>query len=365
LLYSIRNNQGENMQYSKLGRTGLDVSRVCLGTMTWGEQNTESEAHEQMDYALERGVNFWDTAELYAVPTQAPTYGRTEEIIGTWFQKSSKRKDVILASKVAGPGIPWIRNGDFLTGQSVREAVEGSLKRLQTDYIDLYQLHWPNRPFPHFGKNHAGNIDFTSNDTARIEDNLNEIHEAIDEVVKAGKVRHFGLSDDTAWGIMKYNELAEKNNRPRVQSIQNEFSLLNRSDDPYLAEVCVREEVSYLPWSPLAAGQLSGKYAKGQIPQGSRWKVAKEILDDFDTFRDNDHAHAAVDGYLAVAEKHGLDVCQMALKFVDKQNFVTSTIIGATTMEQLKTDIDAFDIELSDDVMADIDAVYRQYPIPF
>ncbi|HPD82474.1 MAG: aldo/keto reductase [Alphaproteobacteria bacterium] len=353
------------MEYSKLGRTGLEVSRVCLGTMTWGEQNIEAEGHAQMDYAVEQGINFFDTAELYAVPTSAPTQGKTEEIIGTWFEKSGKRQDIILATKVSGAGVPWIRNGEALTGDSVRVAVEGSLKRLRTDYIDVYQLHWPNRPFPHFGANHAGLIDFTSNTTARIEDNLMDILRAVDEAVKAGKVRHFGLSDDTAWGIMKYNELAEKNNLPRVQSIQNEFSLLDRTDDPYLAEVCVREDVSYLPWSPLAMGLLSGKYANGNIPEGTRWAVEDRLGARMDRFRNTPEAHAAVAGYIAVAQKHGLDVCQMALKFVDKQNFVTSTIIGATTMEQLKTDIDAFDIALSHDVMADIDAVYRQYPIPY
>ncbi len=353
------------MKYSKLGRTGLDVSRVCLGTMTWGEQNTEAEGHAQMDYALEQGINFFDTAEVYAVPITEGTSGKTEEIIGTWFQKSGKRQDIILASKVCGEGVPWVRGGGGITGDSVRVAVEGSLKRLQTDYIDVYQLHWTNRPFPHFGNNHAGMLDFAAENTTEIEDNLLDIHQAIDEVVKAGKVRHFGLSDDSAWGIMKYNELSEKHNMPRVVSIQNEFSLLNRSDDPYVAEVCVREEVAYLPWSPLAMGFLSGKYTDQEWPKNSRYQVAKDIGADCGFYRDCDQTHAAVRGYMAVAEKYGLDVCQMALKFVDKQNFVTSTIIGATSMAQLKTDIDAFDIDLSDEVMADIDAVYRQYPITF
>jgi len=353
------------MKYSKLGRTGLEVSRVCLGTMTWGEQNSEAEGHEQMDYALERGVNFFDTAEMYAVPPSEPTVGKTEEIIGTWFEKSGKRQDIILATKATGAGLPWIRDAGPLNGAGVKQAIDGSLKRLQTDYVDVYQLHWPNRPFPHFGRNAAGHIDFTANDSAAIEDDLNDIHEAIDEIVKAGKVRHFGLSDDTAWGIMKYNELANKNNRPRVNSIQNEFSLLDRTDDPYLAEVCVREDVAYLPWSPLAMGVLSGKYANGKIPEGTRWAVEDRLGSRMDRFRDNPQSHAAVDGYMKVAAKHGLDVCQMALKFVDKQNFVTSTIIGATTMEQLKSNIDAFDIELSDEVMADINEVYRQFPIPY
>lgn len=358
--------KGAKMKYSKLGRTGLEVSRVCLGTMTWGEQNTEAQGHEQMDYAVnERGINFFDTAELYAVPVSEPTYGRTEEIIGTWFAKTGKREDVILATKVAGAGLPWIRGGGPLTGADVRTAIDDSLKRLQTDYVDVYQLHWPNRPFPHFGRNAAGQIDFTDNQSEEILDNLNDIHDAIDEIVGSGKVRHFGLSDDTAWGIMKYNELASENNRPRVQSIQNEFSLLDRSDDPYLAEVCVREDVAYLPWSPLAMGVLSGKYANGQVPEGTRWAVEDRLGSRMDRFRNSEQAHAATAKYMEIAKKHALDMCQMALKFVDKQNFVTSTIIGATTMEQLKSNIDAFDIELSDEVMAEIDAVYRHYPIPY
>lgn len=353
------------MKYSKLGRTGLDVSRVCLGTMTWGQQNTEADAHTQMDYAVTQGINFFDTAELYAVPTSAATQGKTEEYIGTWFQKTGKRKDIILATKVAGPGLPWIRGGGALTGDSVRAAIEGSLKRLKSDYVDLYQLHWPNRPFPHFGQNHAGKIDFTAVKSNEVEDNLMDILTAIGEIVKAGKVRFFGLSDDTAWGIMKYLSLAGQKSLPRVHSIQNEFSLLNRSDDPYVAEVCVREEVSYLPWSPLACGLLSGKYKNGARPAGSRWDVEKQLRDNFDSFRDNPKAHAAVDGYHKVAAKHGLQPTQMALKFVDSQSFVSSTIIGATTMEQLKSNISAFDLSLSPEVMKDIDAVYKECPIVY
>lgn len=353
------------MKYSKLGRTGIDVSRVCLGTMTWGQQNTETEGHEQMDYAVSCGVNFFDTAELYAVPTDRDTYGRTEEIIGTWFQKTGKRKDIILATKVSGPGIPWIRSGDPLTGKSVHAAIDGSLKRLRTDYVDLYQLHWPNRAFPHFGRNHAGEIDFTKDKTSRIEENLHDILTALDDIVTAGKVRFVGLSDDTAWGIMKYLALSDRHRLPRMQSIQNEFSLLNRSDDPFVAEVCVREDVSYLPWSPLACGMISGKYANGQIPEGTRWDHEKRVRDSFDSFRNVPPAHRAVADYMAVAKKHGLDVCQMALKFVDRQSFVTSTIIGATKMEQLKSNIDAFDLSLSDDVMREIEQVYQSNPIPY
>ena len=353
------------MKTSALGLTGLNVSRICLGSMTWGQQNSEAEAHEQMDYAVSKGINFIDTAELYAVPTSAPTQGKTEEYIGSWFEKSGKRKDVILATKIAGLGLPWIREGSPITGKSIHAAVEGSLKRLKTDYIDLYQLHWPNRPFPHFGQNHAGKIDFTATPSAQIEDNLLDILTAIGDVTKAGKIRYFGLSDDTAWGIMKYLQLAQIHNLPRVQSIQNEFSLLNRSDDPYVSEVCVRENVSYLPWSPLACGLLSGKYKNGARPKGSRWDVEKQIRPQFESFRDNPYAHEAVDAYHGIAKKYGFEPTQMALKFVDKQSFVTSTIIGATSMEQLKSNIAAFDLDLPNESMGEIAKIYHKYSIVY
>lgn len=355
------------MEYSKLGRTGLDVSRVCLGTMTWGQQNTESEGHEQMDYALERGVNFFDTAEVYSIPIHAETQGSTETIIGSWFAKTGNRDKVILATKIVGQGVEWIRGGAPLTGKEIMPAIERSLKRLQTDYIDVYQLHWPNRPFPHLGGgNHAGMHDYSQIDGEAETENLLDILRALDEAVKAGKIRHAGLSDDTPWGMMKYIALSEKYDLPRMASIQNEFSLLKRSDDPYIAEVCMLEDIAYLPWSPLAAGILSGKYKDGANPEGSRGDTEEKLGMVSGMWRLKDTlSPEAVNEYLAVAEKYGLDVCQMALKFVDKQNFVTSTIIGATSMEQLQCDIDAFDIELSDEVIADIDAVYRQYPIPF
>ncbi len=352
------------MKFSKLGKTGIDVSRVCLGTMTWGRQNSEADGHEQMDYAVEQGVNFFDTAEMYAVPPTPDTYGKTEEIIGTWFENRGKRDDIILASKIAGQGMSWVRDGERLTGDSIETAVNGSLKRLKTDYIDLYQLHWPNRPFPHFGKNHAGAIDFTKNTPSKVEDNLHDILEGLNKAVQAGKIRHVGLSDDTAYGISKYLELSKIHDLPRMQSIQNEFNLLNRTDDPYVAEMCVLEEVAYLPWSPLATGVLSGKYLNGDRPKGSRMQILEDE-ENSSSFRDDEETHNAVRAYIDVAKKHDLDVCQMALKFIDKQSFVTSTIIGATKMEQLKSNIDAFDIELSEDVMKDIDAVYRKYPIPY
>lgn len=349
------------MKYATLGNSGLNVSRVCLGTMTWGNQNTEAEGHEQMDYAVAQGINFFDTAEMYAVPPSAETYGRTEEIIGTWFKKRGKRDDIILASKIAGPGQPWVRDGKArIDGKNITRAIDASLKRLQMEYIDVYQLHWPNRPFPHFGKNHAGMIDFTAADTMREVDGFLDVLGALGKAVAEGRIRHAGLSNDTAWGIMKYLALAEQHKLPRMTSIQVEFNLLKRSDDPYVAEVCAMEDVAYLPWSPLAQGMISGKYLNGARPAGARWTV-----DHRAPWRDTPAANDAVKAYIGVAEKHGLDVCQMALKFCDMQRFVTSTIIGATKMDQLKTDIAAFDLTLSPEVMADIDAVYRRYPLPF
>jgi len=358
------------MKFSKLGKTGLDVSRVCLGTMTWGEQNSEAEGHEQMDYAVERGINFFDTAELYAVPPRAETYGKTEEIIGTWFEKSGKRKDIILASKVVGrgmPNMPFDGWGDWVRGDThkadrcnIEQAVEASLKRLKTDYIDLYQLHNPNRVNAHFVRHWAGTLDFEDTTTEQEIEEFIEILETMNDLKKSGKIRHFGISDDSPWAMMTYLRLAEKHDLPRIESIQNEYSFMKRNDENYLSEVCYRENVAFLPWSPLAAGMISGKYLDGKRPVGSRWS-----LDSRPNGRDTEISQSAVRSYIEVAEKHGLDVCKMALKFIDTRNFVTSTIIGATSMEQLKTDIDAFDIELSDEVMADIDKVYRQYPMPY
>lgn len=348
------------MKMNKLGRTGLEVTDICLGTMTWGNQNTESEGHQQMDYALERGINFFDTAEMYAVPPSAQTYGKTETIIGTWFAARKNRDKIILASKIVGPGFGYIRGGATLDGKSVHAAIDASLKRLQTDYIDLYQLHWPARPFPHFASHGAGKINFTATASQKEEDNFLDILTALDAAVKAGKIRHCGLSNDSAWGIMKYLWLAEKNGLPRMASTQHEFGLLCRVDDPHVAEVCVREDVAYLPWSPLGGGLLSGKYANGNRPDGARWTV-----DPRSPHRDTPAAHEAVAAYIALAQKHGLDVCAMGVAFCRQQNFVTSTIIGATTMDQLKTNIDAGELTLSADVLKEIDAIYHRYPMPY
>jgi len=345
------------MKYKKLGRTDIDVSLICLGTMTWGRQNSEAEGHEQMDYALDRGVNFFDTAEMYAVPPTAETYGKTEEIIGTWFAKTGNRDKVVLASKVAGPSLPWIRGGKYIIDRkNIMEAVEASLKRLQTDYIDLYQLHWPNRGSNHFGQHWSFNPQFHMQE---VEDNFLEVLETMGELIKAGKLRHIGLSNETSWGTMKWLRMAEEKGLPRMASIQNEYSLLCRLFDGDLQEVALAEQCGLLAWSPLATGMISGKYLKGKRPKGSRWSLLNKPP------RDNKIAQDAVAAYMKVAKKHGLDVCQMALAFVNSRPFVTANIIGATTMEQLKDNIDSIDIELTPDCLNDIETVRRQYPVPY
>jgi aryl-alcohol dehydrogenase-like predicted oxidoreductase len=347
------------MQYRPLGRTGLNVSLICLGTMTWGLQNTEKEGHEQMDYALSQGINFFDTAEMYAVPPSADTYGKTEEIIGTWFATRKNRDKVILASKVAGPGLRWVRGGKArIDRANIIAAVEDSLKRLKTDYIDLYQLHWTNRDDYHWG----GYWDFAPDpsDSEAQRANFLEVLQTLDGLVKAGKIRHAGLSNDTAWGTMEYLCLARENSLPVMASIQNEYNLLCRMFESDLSEIALRENIGLLAWSPLAGGMISGKYLDGARPKGSRWTFDTRPL-----HRDTSQGNAAVRAYIDVAKKHGLDVCQMALAFVNRQPFVTANIIGATTMNQLKTNIASIDVALNDNVLADIDAVRRQYPVPY
>lgn len=345
------------MKYKKLGRTDIEVSLICLGTMTWGRQNTLEDGHEQMNYAVEQGINFFDTAELYAVPPLPETYGKTEEIIGEWFTKTGKRRDIILASKVVGAGPHWIRGGKNIDRKDILEAIDGSLKRLKTDYIDLYQLHWPNRPFYHFGQYWGYNPKFSRQAT---EENFIEILETLAELVKAGKIRYAGLSNESAWGTMKYLELAEKHNLPRMVSIQNEYSLLYRIFEPDLAEVSLCEDVSLLAYSPLGGGMISGKYLDGARPPGARWSIDERPL-----HRDTPQSNEAVRDYMGIAQKHGLDVCQMANAFVNMQSFVTSNIIGATSMEQLKSNIASVDITLSKECLADIATLRRKHPIAY
>ena len=350
------------MEYSTLGSSNLSVSRICLGSMTWGQQNSQEDANQQIDYALSQGINFIDTAEMYAVPPSPDTYGKTETIIGNWLAANpERRKEVVLATKIAGPGLPWVRNAGPITGEAVIAAVDASLKRLQTDYIDLYQLHWPNRTSPHFGKQFPNQFKFSDFDAKKEEADMLEILQALNECIKAGKIHHIGLSDDTPWGINTYLKLSAKYDLPRMVSIQNEFSLLHAKDWPYLIENCLHEDVAYLPWSPLAGGMLSGKYLDGKMPEGSRWTYSQRN----GIFRDTPAANEAVKAYMEVAKKHGYTPCQLALAWCDQIDGVTSTIIGATSLEQLKEDIDAFSKPLSDDAISDINLVFRKYPMPF
>lgn len=346
------------MQYRTLGRTGLNVSAICLGTMTWGSQNSQAEAHEQMDHAVAEGINFFDTAELYpTTPASAQTWGATEEHIGAWFAKRGKRDDIVLATKAAGPGRKWIDDGAELSAEKIRTACERSLKRLRTDYIDLYQLHWPNRSSYHFRK--TWTFAPEREDRQKTLADIEEALATLDELVKEGKIRHVGLSNETAWGTMKYLGLAERNGWPRVQSIQNEYSLLHRVFDTDLAELSFNEDVGLLAYSPLAAGVLSGKYRGGAVPPGTRMSMQPDL-----NGRYSDRSKPALEDYLAVAEKHGLDPAQMALAFCLSRPFMTSVIIGATSMEQLKTDIGAVHVDLDSETLADIEAIHKRYPIP-
>ena len=342
------------MNYKKLGNTDLDVSTICLGTMTWGEQNTQDEAFEQMDFALSNGVNFWDTAELYAVPPRKETYGDTEEIIGNWFEKTKKRKEVILATKVAGPARDYLRNGEnSFTGPNLESALNNSLKRLKTDYVDLYQLHWPERNVNNFGR--LGYVHKEKN-WNQFEDVLGELN----KYIKAGKIRYVGLSNETPWGALNYLQLSKDKNLPRMMSIQNPYSLLNRSYEVGLAEVSIREKIGCLAYSPLASGYLTGKYRNKNFPKGSR--MERDF--DFWTRYRKPNTEAAVELYFKICEKHNLNMTQMSIKFCEIQQFMTSVIIGATTMEQLKSDIESVNVNLSNDVIEEINQVQTIYPNP-
>ncbi len=344
------------MRYTTLPNTDVKVSKICLGTMTWGEQNTEAEGHEQMDYALDQGINFFDTAELYSVPARAETYGSTERIIGTWFKKTGNRDKIILASKIAGPG-PYtahIRTGGFAKHE-IDDAVEKSLKRLQTDYIDLYQLHWPERNTHFFGKR-----DYTHEPSEQWKDNFQEILESLDAVIKSGKVRYVGLSNEVPWGVMRYLEESRKHGLPKMITIQNPYSLINRTFEGGNAEVSMRENIGLLPYSPLGSGSLSGKYIGGKRPAKSRGALFPNFLARYDS----PQSREAIERYDALAKAHGLTLAQMALAFINDRPFVTSNIIGATTMEQLKENIGSIDVTLNDEVLKGIDEIHAAIPNP-
>jgi aryl-alcohol dehydrogenase-like predicted oxidoreductase len=344
------------MKFNNLGTTDLKVSEICLGTMTWGRQNTQDEGHAQIDYALEQGLNFMDTAEMYAVPPNPETYGKTETIIGNWFQKTGKRDKWILASKVAGGGNKWIRNGSFPSATSINEALEDSLGRLQTDYLDLYQVHWASRRGYNFDQYWSYRPE--GNDYQRARDHIFEMAEALDKLIKSGKVRHVGISNETAWGMMQYLTAAERKSLVPIVSIQNEYSMLRRHFDHDLAEVCISENVGLLSYSPLAAGVLTGKYFDGAMPKGSRGDISGGL------FRNTPQSEAATKQYFALAAKHGLDPIQMALAFCISRPFMASTIIGATSMEQLTTNIGAANVTLTQEVLDEIDAIHRAFPRP-
>jgi len=343
------------MQTRKLGKTDIDVTLICLGTMTWGEQNTEQEAFEQLDYAVAEGINFIDAAEMYPVPPRAGTQGLTETYLGNWLARRGRRDDLVIASKVAGPGngLTYLRNGPRLTRNHIIEACDASLKRLQTDYIDLYQVHWPDRSTNFFGRlgyEHNPDEQFTP---------IEETLEALDELVKAGKIRHVGLSNETPWGTMEYLRLARERGWPRVASIQNPYNLLNRSFEVGMAEIAHREQAGLLAYSPLAFGMLSGKYLGGKWPEKARMTLYKR----FSRYT-SDRGMEATRAYVELARQHGLSPVQMALAYVSSRSFVTSNIIGATSMEQLRENIGSTRITLSSELQEAIEAIHQEFTYP-
>jgi aryl-alcohol dehydrogenase-like predicted oxidoreductase len=330
--------------------------------MTWGIQNTQADADQQIAYAIERGVNFIDTAEMYPVPPNDKTYGDTERIIGDWLSRHpQQREKLIIASKIVGPGFPYVRNGSMISHESIPVAIDSSLKRLKSDYIDVYQLHWPNRVSPHFGKHWPNQVKPSKTDVAKERERMRGIVRALGDAISAGKIRHWGLSDDTPWGIHAYLSLCDELGVARPVSIQNEFSLIHLKDWPFLIESCAFEDIAYLPWSPLAGGMLSGKYINGERPQGSRFTLVQRQ----GLFRDTELAQHAIKKYLEIAKKYNMTSSQLALAWCDQVDGVTSTIIGATTMTQLQENIDAFDISLSTECINEIHEVMKQYPMPF
>ncbi len=341
------------MKYTTIPNTDIKVSKICLGSMTWGNQNSEAEGHEQIDYALGQGVNFIDTAELYPVPATAEISGRTSKVIGTWLKKSGKRDQVVIASKIAGGGdyTAHIRTTGFSTS-AIKEAIDLELGRLQTDYIDLYQLHWPERDTNRFG---VRNFKLDN----KWEDNLNEILHSLDSEIKAGRIRNIGISNENSWGTMRYLEESKNHNLPRVATIQNAYSMLTRTFETDLAEVALRENVGLLAYSPMAFGVLSGKYIKGNAGDNARLK----LFPRFARYSGEQTTEAAK-RYLKIAEDNNMTLAQMSLAFVNQQPFVTSTIVGATNLVQLKENIESIDVTLSDEILEQIDAVHEAVPNP-
>lgn len=343
------------MNYNLLPGTDVRVSEICLGTMTFGQQNSESEGHSQIDFALDKGVNFIDTAEMYSVPAREKTYGSTEKIIGSWFKNSGRREEVVLATKIAGAnrGLPHIREDLRFNDATIRLSVEKSLQRLQTDYIDLYQFHWPERKTNYFGQR---GFKFQEDSW---EDNIQEVLETLQDLMKEGKIRHFGLSNETPWGIMRFLEESRKHNLPKLVTTQNPYSLLNRSFEVGLAEVCYRENIGLLAYSPLAFGVLSGKFLTGEAHPNARIN----LFPNFSRYN-SENSRKASALYSEVAKQNGLTLTEMALAFIRQRQFVTSTIIGATTMQQLEENINTTGVILSDEILLEIEKVQSLIPDP-
>jgi len=345
------------MKYRKLGNTDIEVSVICLGTMTFGEQNTQKDGFNQMDYALERGINFFDTAELYAVMPKKETYGKTEEIIGNWIKEKKKRDKIFLASKISGNGISWIREGNEnlkFDKKNLNLAVDGSLQRLQTDYIDLYQLHWPERKVPKFGK-----LDFDYDPYDNQWTQIDEVLEGLSDLIKAGKIRHIGLSNETPWGVMKFLQISKEKNLPRMVSIQNAYNLVNRVFDVANSEVAIREQCGLLAYSPLAGGRLSGKYINDQ-PKNARFTLWPRNFDRHHTVR----GEVSISKYIDLAKKYNIAPSTFANAYVNDRPFVTSNIIGATSMHQLKENIDSIDITLSKEILEEVESIHLDDPNP-
>ncbi|PHQ57211.1 MAG: aldo/keto reductase [Lutibacter sp.] len=343
------------MKYTTILNTDIKVSKICLGTMTFGQQNTESEAHQQLNYAVDKGINFIDTAEMYSVPGREETQGSTEKYIGTWLQHQ-KRENLVVATKITGPspGLSYIRNNMGFSNEAIDDALEKSLKRLKTDYIDVYQLHWPER-----NSNFFGNRNYKHNFDEKWVDNFKEIIEKLDSLVKEGKIRHYGVSNETPWGLVRHLTESTNNKFTRCKTIQNPYSLLNRTYEIGLAEISMREKVGLLAYSPLAFGMLSGKYLDGKMPEGSRLKL-------FPVFSryNSDESRFLTQKYTDLAKELNISVAELSLAFVNQQPFVTSTIIGATNLEQLSENIGSIDIELSEEILQKIDTIHELQPNP-
>ena len=344
------------MNYKQLGNTDIKVSTICLGTMTWGEQNTMEEGFEQMDYALEKGVNFFDAAEMYPSPCRKETYGETEKIIGNWFKEKKRRDKIILASKISGPGMSYIRGGGLqFSEKNITVAIENSLKRLKTDYIDLYQLHWPERKTNFFGK-----LGYEHNEDTNEWNDFEKILTVLEKFIKEGKIRYVGLSNETSWGLSKYLEISKIKKLPKMMSVQNAYNLLCRTYEVGLSEISIREKSGLLAYSPLAGGFLTGKYLNDNLPEKSRQKLFAEYY----TRYSKPHVARVIEKYFDISKKFDLNFAQMSIKFCEIQKFVTSTIIGATTMQQLKTNIESVNVDLDKEVIKEINNVHLMHSNP-